>query len=122
MGLTTWKNAPDGRILQSDVSIAKNYLSEKEIKRLERDVSAYFDYVERLLEDETLLSMRDFASSVDAFLTFNRYQILDGHGQVSQERAKQKAIGEYKEFNKQQKIISDFDKVVSQIKKGGDKG
>lgn len=121
MGLTTWKNAPDGRILQSDVSIAKNYLSEKEIKRLERDVSAYFDYVERLLEDETLLSMQDFTSSVDAFLTFNRYQILDGHGQVSHERAKQKAIGEYKEFNKQQKIISDFDKMVSRIKKGGGK-
>lgn len=121
MGLTTWKTAPDGRILQSDVSIAKNYLSDKQVKRLERDVSAYFDYVERLLEDEKLMSMQDFTSSVDAFLTFNRYQILDGHGQVSHERAKQKAIGEYKEFNKQQKIISDFDKVVSQIKKDGGK-
>lgn len=121
MGLTTWKNAPDGRILQSDVSIAKNYLSDKEIKRLEREVSAYFDYVERLLEDETLLSMQDFASSVDAFLSFNRYQVLEGLGRVSQERAKQKAIGEYKAFNKRQKIVSDFDKVVSQIKKGSDK-
>jgi len=121
MGLTTWKNAPDGRILQSDVSVAKNYLSNKEIKRLEREVSAYFDHVERLLEDEIRLSMQDFSSSVDAFLTFNRYQILEGRGQVSHERAKQKAIGEYKAFNKQQKIVSDFDKVVSQIKKGGGK-
>ena len=121
MGLTTWKNAPDGRILQSDVSIAKNYLSDKQIKRLEREVSAYFDYVERLLEDETLLSMQDFASSVDAFLSFNRYQILEGHGRVSHQQAKQKSIGEYKEFNKQQKIISDFDMAVSRIKKGGEK-
>ena len=121
MGLTTWENAPDGRILQSDVSIAKNYLSDKQIKRLEREVSAYFDYVERLLEDETLLSMQDFASSVDAFLSFNRYQILEGHGRVSHQQAKQKSIGEYKEFNKQQKIISDFDMAVSRIKKGGEK-
>ncbi len=115
MGLMTWKNAPDGRILQLDVTVAKNYLSEKEIKSLERNVSAYFDYVERLLEDETLLSMQDFATSVDEFLKFNRYEILTGHGHISQNTAKQKAIGEYKEFNQHQKIVSDFDKEIKKI-------
>lgn len=120
MGLTTWKNSPDGRILQSDVTIAKNYLSEQEIKKLERNVSSYFDYVERLLEDETLLSMEDFAVSIDEFLKFNRYEILDGHGRVSHSAAKQKAVSEYKEFNKHQKMISDFDKEVRKIQGGRD--
>ncbi|QDA26144.1 cell filamentation protein Fic [Paenibacillus polymyxa] len=115
MGLTSWKNSPDGRILQSDVSVAKNYLSEKEIRSLERNVSAYFDYVERLLEDEVLLGMQDFAKSIDEFLTFNRYEILDGNGRISQSAAKEKAIGEYKEFNEHQKIISDFDRVIKII-------
>ena len=92
MGLTTWKNSPDGRILQSDVSVAKNYLSEKQIRSLERNVSSYFDYVERLLEDETLLGMEDFAKSIDEFLTFNRYQILDGNGKISSKAAKRKAV------------------------------
>lgn len=80
MGLTSWKNSPDGRVLQSDVTVAKNYLSEKEIRSLERNVSSYFDYVERLLENETLLSMQDFATSIDEFLKFNRYDILQGNG------------------------------------------
>lgn len=115
MGLTTWKNSPDGRILQSDVVVAKNYLSEKEIGRLERDVSAYFDYIERLLEDETLLGMEDFETSVDEFLKFNRYEILEGHGHISHNDAKQKAISEYQEFNKNQKIVSDFDKEIRKI-------
>lgn len=115
MGLTSWKNSPDGRILQSDVVIAKNYLSEKEIKRLERNVSSYFDYVERLLEDERLLGMEDFATSIDEFLKFNRYEILEGYGHISHNTAKQKAIGEYKEFNKHQKIVSDFDKEIKKI-------
>lgn len=115
MGLTSWKNAPDGRILQSDVVVAKNYLSEKEIRSLERNVSAYFDYVERLLEDETLLGMKDFATSIDEFLKFNRYQILEGYGQITHSAAKQKAIGEYKEFNKHQKIVSDFDREIKKI-------
>ena len=115
MGLMTWKKAPDGRILQSDVTVAKNYLSEKNIRSLERNVSAYFDYVERLLEDETLLSMQDFATSIDEFLKFNRYEILTGHGHISHNAAKQKAIGEYKEFNQYQKIVSDFDKEISKI-------
>ncbi|WP_251862084.1 RhuM family protein [Clostridium sp. Marseille-Q2269] len=116
MGLTTWKNSPNGRILQSDVLVAKNYLSEKEIRGLERNVSAYFDYVERLLEDETLLSMEDFAISIDEFLKFNRYEILKGHGRISHSTAKEKAIGEYQEFNKNQKIVSDFDKEIRRIK------
>jgi hypothetical protein len=115
MGLTSWKNSPDGRILQSDVVVAKNYLSEKEIRSLERNISAYFDYVERLLEEETPLSMKDFATSIDEFLKFNRYEILEGHGQISNNTAKQKAIGEYKEFNTHQKIISDFDKEIKRI-------
>ncbi|WP_207710523.1 RhuM family protein [Aminipila butyrica] len=115
MGLTSWKNSPDGRILQSDVVVAKNYLAEKEIRSLERNVSAYFDYVERLLEDEILLGMQDFATSIDEFLKFNRYEILEGHGRISSNVAKTKAIGEYKEFNKHQKIISDFDKEMKKV-------
>ena len=116
MGLINWKNSPDGRILQSDVFVAKNYLLEKEIRSLERNVSAYFDYVERLLEDETLLSMQDFAVSIDEFLKFNRYEVLEGHGRISHSTAKQKAIGEYQEFNKHQKIVSDFDKEIRKIR------
>lgn len=119
MGLTTWKNSPDGRILQSDVTVAKNYLQEKEIRSLERSVSAYFDYVERLLEDETLLGMEDFATSIDKFLEFNRYEILEGNGKISQKKAQEKAIGEYQEFNKNQSIESDFDKQIKKLQ-GGD--
>lgn len=115
MGLTSWKNSPDGRILQSDVTVAKNYLTEKQIRSLERNVSAYFDYVERLLEDEVLLGMQDFAKSIDEFLTFNRYEVLDGTGRISQSSAKEKAIGEYREFNKHQKIVSDFDRVIKTL-------
>ncbi|MGG5304577.1 hypothetical protein IGK16_002198 [Enterococcus pernyi] len=115
MGLTTWKYSPDGRILQSDVVIAKNFLTEKQIHSLERNVSSYFDYAERLLEDEILISMEDFAKSMDEFLAFNRYQILEGSGQISSSTAKKKAIDEYKEFNKHQKIVSDFDKEVMKI-------
>lgn len=100
MGLTNWKNSPDGRIQQSDVVVAKNYLSEKEIRSLERNVSAYFDYVERLLEDETLLGMQDFATSIDEFLKFNRYEILEDKGRISHKAAKEKAMGEYREFYK----------------------
>lgn len=115
MGLTSWRNSPDGRILQSDVVIAKKYLSEKEIRSLERNISAYFDYVERLLEDETLLGMKDFATSIDEFLKFNRYEILEGNGHITLSAAKQKAIGEYKEFNKHQKIVSDFDREIKKL-------
>jgi len=116
MGLTTWKNSPDGRILKSDVSIAKNYLSEKEIRRLERSVSGFFDYVEDLIEDEVLLKMEDFAKSIDEFMKFRRYEILNHKGKVSMLNAKNKAHLEYDEFNKTQKINSDFEKEIAKIK------
>lgn len=117
MGLTTWKNSPDGRILKSDVSIAKNYLSQEQIKRLERTVSGYFDYIEDLIERENTFTMEEFATSVDAFLSFRKYDILTDKGQVSQTMAKERALKEYKEYNKTQNIISDFDKEINKIKK-----
>ncbi len=110
MGLSTWKHSPDGRILQSDVTIAKNYLSEKDIKRLERAVTGYFDYIEDLIERENTFTMKEFAASVNEFLRFRRYEILPDKGTISHEQAKQKAINEYQIFNKTQKIDSDFDK------------
>lgn len=122
MGLTHWKNSPDGRILKSDVTVAKNYLTEKEIKSLERNVSSYFDYVERLLEAEKRLSMQDFAISIDEFLKFNRYDVLDGYGQVSQKMAKEKAFTAYQEFNKYQKIFSDFDQEIKRVQQGEKNG
>ena len=112
MGLTTWKNAPDGRILKSDVSIAKNYLQENEIRRLERALTGYFDYIEDLIERENTFNMEQFAASVNEFLTFRKYQILPDKGRVSASQAKAKAEGEYDIFNKTQRIDSDFDKQV----------
>ena len=123
MGLTSWKNSPDGRILKSDVKIAKNYLPEKEIKQLERAVSGYFDYIEDLIERENIFTMQEFASSVNEFLTFRRYKILENKGKVSMEKAQAKAIAEYDEFNKTQKIISDFDRTIKHLalkKEGGE--
>lgn len=116
MGLTTWKDAPDGRILKSDVSIAKNYLSEKEIKQLERTVSGYFDYIEDLIEREHMFSMEEFAESINEFLSFRRYDILKTKGSISSKAAKEKAESEYDIFNKTQHIESDFDKLVKKIK------
>ena len=116
MGLTTWAKSPDGRILKSDVSIAKNYLSEQEIRRLERSVSGFFDYVEDLIEDEVLLKMEDFAASIDEFLKFRRYRILVGKGHVSKIEAERKAHLEYEAFNETQKINSDFEKAISKGK------
>ena len=110
MGLTTWKYAPDGRILKSDVSVAKNYLSEEEIRRLERAVTGFFDYIEDLIERENSFTMADFSESVDAFLNFRRYKILQGKGAISSEQAKEKAYAEYQLFNPTQRIDSDFDK------------
>ena len=110
MGLTTWKNAPDGRILKSDVLIAKNYLSEKEIRQLERAVTGYFDYIEDLIERENTFTMEEFSASVSEFLNFRRYDILPDKGNISMEQAKEKAEQEYAIFNKTQKINSDFDK------------
>ena len=118
MGLTTWRNSPKDRILQSDTKIAKNYLSEKDIKRLERTVSGFFDYVENLIERKKTFTMQEFAGAVDKFLSFNEYKILHSKGSISQSRAEQKAISEYKAFNKTQKVVSDFDKeVVKKLKK-----
>jgi len=115
MGLTTWRNAPDGRILKSDVSIAKNYLSEQEIKRLERTVAGYFDYIEDLIERENTFTMEEFSASVNEFLTFRKYKILPDKGKISRQMALDKAGAEYDEFNKKQKITSDFDRVVKKL-------
>lgn len=120
MGLTTWKNAPEGRILKSDVSIAKNYLDEKQIRQLERTVSGYFDYIEDLIERENTFTMAEFAESIDAFLSFRRYDILPDKGRVSAKAAKAKAETEYDEFNKTQKITSDFDRAVAKMLEGGE--
>ena len=112
MGLTTWKNAPDGRILKSDVTIAKNYLSENDIKRLERAVSGFFDYIEDLIENENTFNMSQFSESVNAFLSFRKFKILPNKGRISKEQADAKAESEYEIFNKTQPIISDFDKQI----------
>ena len=112
MGLTTWKNAPDGRVLKSDVSIAKNYLQEKEIRQLERTVTGFFDYIEDLIERENTFNMAQFSTSVNEFLTFRKYQILPDKGKISSAQAKQKAEEEYDIFNKTQRIDSDFDKEI----------
>lgn len=115
MGLTTWKNSPDGRILKSDVTIAKNYLDEKQIRRLERAVSGFFDYVEDLIENERAFTMQQFAESINAFLEFRQYKILQGKGSVSRADAERKASEEYDIYNKTQKITSDFDKEVKKL-------
>lgn len=117
MGLTTWKNAPEGRILKSDTTIAKNYLQEKEIKQLERTVTGYFDYIENLIERENTFTMEGLANSVDKFLNFNEFKILEGKGTKSHGQAISKAGKEYDQFNKTQKIISDFDKQIMKLKK-----
>ena len=117
MGLTTWKNSPDGRILKSDVIIAKNYLDEKQIKRLERAVSGYFDYIEDLVERENTFTMEDFAKSINEFLEFRKYDILKDNGKISRKQAEEKAEKEYNEFNKTQKITSDFDKLLEETKR-----
>ena len=121
MGLTTWKNAPDGRILKSDVVVAKNYLEETQIRQLERAVTGYFDYIEDLIERENTFTMEEFAASVNEFLAFRRYDILRNKGKISGKMAKEKAVAEYAEFNKTQKITSDFDKEVKKmLEKGGE--
>jgi len=115
MGLTTWKNAPEGRVLKQDVIVAKNYLQETEIKQLERTVTGYFDYIEGLIERQNTFTMEQLAESVNKFLTFNDYKILEDNGKVSKVSADRKAINEYEIFNKTQKIISDFDKQIRKI-------
>ena len=115
MGLTSWKNSPDGRVLKSDTTIAKNYLQENEIKKLERTIGAYFDYIERIIENRQELSMKDVSESVNKFLEFNEFQVLQGKGTISHIQAKEKASAEYEEFNKIQKIESDFDKEMKKL-------
>ena len=118
MGLTTWKNAPDGRILKSDTAIAKNYLDEQQIRRLERTVSGYFDYIEDLIERENTFTMQEFAQSINEFLSFRRYQILPDRGRISRQMAIDKASQEYDVFNKTQRITSDFDRAVAKLTDG----
>ena len=115
MGMSTYKNAPDGRVLKSDAAVAKNYLSEADIKKLERAVSAFFDYIEGIIERRNTFTMESFAESVNKFLAFNEYRILDGFGTVSRQQAEQKAFAEYEKFNKQQRIESDFDREVKKL-------
>ena len=118
MGLTTWKNFPGGRILKSDVKVAKNYLNEEQIRRLERTVSGYFDYIEDLTERENTFTMREFADSINEFLAFRRYKILPDKGKISRKDAEKKSFAEYDIFNKTQKIESDFDKETEKYLKG----
>lgn len=115
MGLTTWKNAPDGRILKSDTPVAKNYLNEKEIRQLERAVTGYFDYIEDLIERENAFTMQEFEDSINAFLEFRKYEILKDNGRISHKQAQEKAYTEYEIFNKTQPIISDFDRMVKEL-------
>lgn len=114
MGLTTWKNAPDGRILLSDTQVAKNYLSEEEIRSLERTISSYFDYLERQIEQRRVQNMEQISKSIDRFLTFQEYDVLEGHGTISSRQAKEKAKEEYQIFNKNQKINSDFERLLKE--------
>lgn len=122
MGMMTYKNAPDGRVLKSDTTIGKNYLQEDEIKKLERTVTAFFDYIERIIENRTTFTMESFAESVNRFLEFNEYRILEGYGSISRKQAEEKAFAEYDKFNKTQRIESDFDKAVKQIEASSKKG
>ncbi len=119
MGLTTWKNAPDGRILKMDARIAKNYLNEKQIRKLERTVSGFFDYIERIIENRNTFTMKQFSDSVNKFLEFNEFRLLEGKGLISARQAELKVEKEYSIFNKNQNIDSDFDKLIKQIKNSG---
>jgi len=124
MGMMTYKNAPDGRVLKSDATVGKNYLQEDEIKKLERTVAAFFDYIERIIENRTSFTMESFAESVNRFLEFNEYKVLEGYGSVSRKQAEEKAFAEYDKFNKVQHIESDFDKAMKKLtssKPQGDK-
>lgn len=117
MGMQTFKNAPEGRVLKSDTTVGKNYLPETQIKKLERAVSGYFDYIENIIERRTSFTMESFAASVDKFLDFNEYRILEGYGSVSRQKAEAKAFEEYERFNKSQQIESDFDKLTKKLPK-----
>ena len=115
MGLRTWKSAPDGMIIKSDTNIAKNYLNENEIKKLERTISGFFDYIENIIENRISFTMKEFSKSVNKFLEFNEYKLLDSPGKISKAQAEQRAFSEYDSFNKTQKIESDFDKQIKRL-------
>ncbi|HRZ29234.1 MAG TPA: virulence RhuM family protein [Candidatus Paceibacterota bacterium] len=122
MGLLSWTNSPKGRILKSNTIIAKNYLEEAEIKKLERTISSYFDYIERMIEAHTIFTMEKLAKSINEFLQFNKYEILKGNGKISHTKAELKAFREYDKFNKTQKIDSDFEReVIKRLESDGDK-
>lgn len=122
MGLQTYRNAPDGRVLKSDALVAKNYLAEADIRKLERAVSAFFDYIEGIIERRNTFTMEGFADSVNKFLAFNEYRILEGHGSVQRQQADAKAVAEYERFNKRQRIVSDFDRAMKKLLKDKDVG
>jgi hypothetical protein len=115
MGMSTYKNSPQGRVLKSDSTVAKNYLKEDEIKKLERAVAAFFDYIEGIIERRNTFTMESFVESVNKFLAFNEYKILEGYGTISRQQAEQRAFAEYEKFNKQQRIESDFDREVKKL-------
>ena len=121
MGLTTWKGAPDGKILKSDTLVAKNYLNEKELSRLNRLVTMFIDYAELMAEDEQLMSMQDWLDETDRFLTNNRRKVLEGKGHVSREAAVKKVSDIYAEFRKKQDAdyVSEFDRAMEHYLKGG---
>ena len=112
MGMMTYKNAPHGRVLKSDTTVGKNYLKEQEIKTLERTVAAFFDYIEGIIERRNTFTMEHFANSVNKFLEFNEYKVLEGYGKISRKQAEEKALTEYEKYNKQQNIESDFDREI----------
>ena len=120
MGLTTWKGAPDGKILKSDTLVAKNYLNEKELSRLNRLVTMFIDYAELMAEDEQLMSMQDWLNETDRFLTNNRRKVLDGKGHISREAAAKKVGAIYNEFRRKQdaEYISEFDRQTEKYLKG----
>ncbi len=122
MGLTTWKGAPDGKILKSDTLVAKNYLSEKELSRLNRLVTMFIDYAELMAEDEQLMSMQDWLEETDRFLTNNRRQVLESKGHISRDAAMKKVGAIYDEFRKKQdaEYISEFDRAIAKYLKGGE--
>jgi hypothetical protein len=120
MGMMTYKNAPDGRVLKSDTTVGKNYLAEDEIKKLERAVAAFFDYIEGIIERRNTFTMEGFADSVNRFLEFNEYKVLEGFGTVSRKKAEEKAFAEYEKFNTTQRIESDFDKMIKQLPAAGE--
>ena len=117
MGLTSYKHSPKGRVLKSDTVIAKNYLPEEDIRKLERTVSSYFDYIENQIDQRKEFTMESLADSVNRFLEFNDFKVLDDKGRVSRKQAEQKAFAEYDEFNRTQKVESDFEEVVKKLEK-----